>query len=358
MDKKSLATYLEQKSIQRQVKNLSFFIGFDGFTDHIYRVVKSRKSPSEYERMDHMQEFAERIMQAGGKSTNLELVLQEERLGGNGPILANSINHLGAQVSLVGALGYPKLEPLFEELSRSCKECISIAPSGITDAFEFNDGKLLLGKHTSILSLDEKTILDQIGKERLCRLLEQATIFASANWTMLFGMTAFWKLLEAQILPQCTQKPEWMFVDLADPAKRLDGDILDAMNTLTKLQKQLKVVLGLNVAEAERIAKVMKCQPSSHELCQALQIEQVVIHAIQEAEASDNKVSAKVTGPYVKKVRITTGGGDNFNAGYLLGCGLKLDLEPCLYLATYTSGYYVEHAKSPTLEELIGYLKQ
>lgn len=358
MNKNTLAELLGQKANQRQVKNLSFFIGFDGFTDSIYRVVKSRKSSSDYQCMDHMQEFAERIKQAGGKSTNLELVLQEERLGGNGPILAHAANCLGAQVSLVGALGYPSIEPLFKPLSESCKECISIAPSGKTDAFEFCDGKLLFGKHTSILSLDEKTILDHVGKERLTHLLEQSTIFASANWTMLFGMTAFWNLLEAEILPNCTQKPHWMFVDLADPAKRCDEDIKEAMNSLTKLQKQLKVVLGLNVAEAERIARVMKCQPSSQELVLALQIEQVVIHAIQEAEAATNKTSAKVTGPYVKKVSITTGGGDNFNAGYLLGCGLELDLESCLYLATYTSGFYVEHAKSPTLEELIGYLKQ
>lgn len=358
MDRESLATFLTQKDLRRQVKDLSFFIGFDGFTDNIYKVVKSRKSPTEYECIDNMQAFAERIMQAGGKSTNFELVLQEERLGGNGPILAHAANCLGTQVSLVGALGYPTIEPLFKPLSESCKKCISIAPSGVTDAYEFSDGKLLLGKHTSILSLDEKTILDRVGKDRLIRELGQSTIFASANWTMLFGMTAFWKFLESEILPQCTQKPEWMFVDLADPAKRLDEDLKEALNTLTRLQNQLKVVLGLNVAEAERIAKVMKCIPSSHQLRQALQIEQVVIHAIQEAEASDKTTSANVTGPYVKHVRLTTGGGDNFNAGYLLGCGLKLDLESCLYLATYTSGFYVENARSPTLDELISYFKR
>lgn len=346
-----------QQTSERQVKNLSFFVGFDGFTDSIYRTVKSRKSPTEYICMEHMHEFGERILQAGGKSTNIELVLQEERLGGNGPILAHALHCLGGQVSLVGALGYPAIEPLFTALASNCQECISIAPSGKTDALEFSDGKLLFGKHASILTLDDKTIVDRVGKERLVALLEQSTLFASANWTMLFGMTEFWKVLEAELLPRCKKKPEWMFVDLADPAKRLDKDILEAMNTLTKLQKQLKVVLGLNVAEAERIAQVMQCAPTAHDLCQTLTLEQVVIHARQEAFASSAEASASVTGPYVKKVSITTGGGDNFNAGYLLGCALNLDLESCLYLATYTSGYYVEHAKSPTLGELTDYLK-
>ena len=358
MNTKQLFKLLEDQATIRQVQNLSFFVGFDGFIDSIYRIVKSRKDASHFTCMTQMHEFSDRIIQAHGKSTNLELVLQEERLGGNGPILACALNQLGAPVSLVGALGYPMLEPLFQHLASRCKECISIAPSGKTDAFEFNDGKLLLGKHTSILNLDEQTILDHIGKERLIRLLETSTLFASANWTMLFGITAFWKLLEADILPKLTQKPEWMFVDLADPAKRHDSDILDAMHILSKLQKQLKVVLGLNVAEAERIAQVLKCLPNAQAICQALQIEQVVIHAIQEAEAATSSTSIKVTGPYVKQTLITTGGGDNFNAGYLLGLGLHLDLESCLYLATYTSGYYVEHGKSPTLQELSGYLKR
>ncbi len=347
---------LAHRLTTRQVHNLSFLIGFDGFIDNIYRVVESRKNAKECTFMQKMHDFSDRVIQASHKSTNIELVCEDTRLGGNGPILASSLLALGTTVSLIGALGYPKIDPIFHSLEKGCKECITVGPAGHTDALEFNDGKLLLGKHTSILTIDEHLILERVGKAKLINLLENSKIFASANWTMIFGLTAFWKLLD-ELLPTFSKKPEWMFVDIADPAKRLDSDIKEAIETLSTLQKHLKVVLGLNVAEAERVAHVMNTKPDAKSIQRALNIEQVVIHAIEEAESASSNDYAHVQGPHVKKPRITTGGGDNFNAGYMVGLGLGLNLYDCLTLATHTSGYYVEFAKSPSLHELAEYLK-
>lgn len=343
--------FLEQQTVKRQIEGLSFLVGFDGFIDSIYRVVKSRKSHQDVTYLTKMQELSDRLIQSHDKSTNFELVLQEMRLGGNGPILANALLSFGSSVSIIGALGTPEIEPLFLPLKERCKECISIAPSGKTDALEFQNGKILLGKHESLLTLDERAFIGQ----KFVELLSQTTLFACVNWTMLYGMTALWKILEAEILPTLTQKPSWMFVDLADPAKRVDEDIKEALGLLSKLQNQLKVVLGLNVAESERVAQVLHCPARAQSICHALGIEQVVVHAIESAESSDGKESQIVKGPVVVPT-ISTGGGDNFNAGYLLGCGLNLRLDECLLLATYTSGYYVKNGKSPTLSELIDFL--
>ncbi len=300
-----------------------------------------------------MKELSVRIQKAHGKSTNLELYYEESRLGGNGPIMAKALVTFGTKVSLIGALGLPKIDPLFLPLAKQCKACISISPPGHTDALEFADGKLLLGKHKSILSIDEKTILKE---PRFTKMVEEASLLAATNWTMLYGMTALWKQLGAKILPSLAKKPAWMFVDIADPAKRQDSDIKEALKVLSRLQKQLKVVLGLNVAEAERIGSVLHCRPSAQVICKKLKIEQVVIHAINDAESATCDQRAKVTGPKVSSIKITTGGGDNFNAGYTLGLLLGLSLQECLLLATHTSGYYVEYARSPTLTQLANYL--
>lgn len=343
--------FLEQQSVKKQIEELTCLVGFDGFIDSIYRVVKCRKTASAVSYMTKMEEFSDRIIQSHDKSTNLELVLQETRLGGNGPILANALITLGTQVSIIGALGTPDIDPHFLPLQECAKNCISIAPSGKTDALEFTNGKILLGKHQSLLTLDEKAFISK----KFIELLASSTLFASVNWTMLYGMTEAWKILEAEVLPTIPQKPSWMFVDLADPAKRTDDDIKEALETLGKLQNQIKVVLGLNVAEAERVAKVLHCPARAQAICHTLGLEQVVVHAIESAEASDGSSTKIVKGPVVTP-KITTGGGDNFNAGYLLGCGLNLRLEECLLLATYTSGYYVAKGKSPTMAELIGFL--
>ena len=86
-----------------------------------------------------------RLAGAAGKSTNIELVNQVTKLGGNGPIMANALASFGIAVTYIGNLGYPTLHPVFEPFAKVA-EVHSIAEPGHTDALEFEDGKIMLGK--------------------------------------------------------------------------------------------------------------------------------------------------------------------------------------------------------------------
>ncbi len=312
----------------------TILVGFDGFIDTLYRVVESRNSPKACTFMTRMEEFSRRIQQAHGKSTNLELVKEETRLGGNGPILANTLVSLGLSVHLVGTIDHP----IFEPLIKKCKSTVNLGPPGKTDAFEFTDGKILFGKHQAILSLD-------LNKVDLAPLLEKTDILAATNWTMLYGMTKLWKKLYKEIFPKLQNVPSWMFIDLADPAKRTDKDIKEALRILSKLQNYTKVVLGLNEKEAERISKALNTDCTSAAIRKKLNIEQVVIHSIKIAEAASKDETATYRGPFIKKPKITTGGGDNFNAGYIFGLSQSRSLIECLKLASHSAGYYIKHGK-------------
>ncbi len=67
-------------------------VGFDGFIDSIISVVDQRHdmSPDGYERIKTIEQFARRVGAAAGKSTNIELVVKEDRFGGNGPLMAGA----------------------------------------------------------------------------------------------------------------------------------------------------------------------------------------------------------------------------------------------------------------------------
>jgi hypothetical protein len=62
-------------------------------------------------------------------------------------------------------------------------------------------------------------------------------------------------------------------------------------------------------------------------------------------------------GPILSNPKITTGAGDHFNAGLCLGRLLRGDMETNIRLGIATSGYYVRQAHSPTLLELIEFVK-
>lgn len=343
-------------------------MGFDGFTDEILSCVKTRSDATSFEPFKTISDFATNIKEAENKSTNFELVVKQKKIGGNGPILANALASAGFAPTLIGALGIPEIEPIFYPLVEKCKKVLSIAPSGHTDAIEFADGKIMFGKHQSILEIDETLLRKHIHAATLRTIFDETDIFASVNWTMLLGMTQIWKYLAEHILPKISKKTRHLFIDLADPAKRSEEDLKEAIATLKILQNYYTTTLGLNESEALRIARLYDSQwmaPKSKEqlitTCKLIEFntgfDQIVIHTTKQAAATSNEDHAVVDGPFCKNPFLTTGGGDNFNAGFLVGQALELSLQESLLLGVATSGFYVRTGNSPTLQELVSFLR-
>ena len=57
-----------------------------------------------------------------GESSNYELVVKQQKLGGNGPIMANALASFGMNVTYIGNLGYPAIHPVFEEFAKRAEE--------------------------------------------------------------------------------------------------------------------------------------------------------------------------------------------------------------------------------------------
>ena len=148
-----------------RASRLRAFVGLDGFVDEIIHVVDKRDHAGSYQRLPTIAKLAERLAGAAGKSTNIELVNQLIKLGGNGPIMANALARLGVKVTYVGALGYPNLHPVFHEFARRA-EVHSIADPGHTDALEFDDGKLMLGKTSHLNEITWDNIQLRYGRDK------------------------------------------------------------------------------------------------------------------------------------------------------------------------------------------------
>lgn len=354
-------------SIENQDKK-QCFIGFDGFTDEILQAVDQRQSPTSFQPMKSIRQLGERILKAAGKSGNIELVLQKKKIGGNGPILANALLEGGHRITYAGAIGEEgKIEPLFEELASRCEVVYPLGKSAHSDALEFHDGKIILGKLDPLMDLSYEKILLHIPKETLIQHLSECALFVSANWTMIPQMTTIWKKLHQEILPALpVNKNRWLFIDLADPAKRSDHDLQEALQALQKFQEKFQVIFGLNVAEATRIGQILGIRATGEKreeienlgksIAQKTGFSQIVIHTKTFATACTIEKTTWVETPYVKNPIISTGAGDNFNAGYCNGLLFGFSIEEALVLAVATAGYYVRKGKSPTIKELSQFL--
>jgi hypothetical protein len=348
------------------------FIGFDGFTDDIVAAVQERLSPTEYRPFPTISIFGKKICEAEGKSCNIELVPLQQKIGGNSAILANALIEGGHKITLAATIGMEgQLEPLFAPLLNRCYEVIPLGPSGHSDAIEFRDGKVIFGKMTPLLHLTLDAILQKIPKEEWRAIFSRSHLIVNANWTMTPVMNTFWHYLLEVVLPSLRPSDPlpYFFVDLADPAKRSDGDILTALDSLKRLGSHFRLILGLNKSEAMRLlsltCKEMKIDAietagdavhAAKLLKQKLGLYMVLIHCSRFAVASDS--GAYVETIFCENPAITTGAGDHFNAGFCNGLLYNLPLFDCLATAVATAGYYVRNGKTPTIPDLSGYLEE
>jgi sugar/nucleoside kinase (ribokinase family) len=345
---------------------MTAFVGFDGFVDDILHVVDKRENAERYLRLPTISQLAERLAIAAGKSTNIELVSQITKLGGNGPIMANALASFGLKVTYLGNLGYPSLHPVFADFAKRA-DVHSIAEPAYTNALEFQDGKIMLGKLESLKQVNWQNIQERFGREKFTSHLGTADLVGFVNWTMLTSMSDLWASLQKEVCPTMKGPRRKLFVDLADPEKRTAEDIARALELITGFQQYFDVILGLNEKEGHEIGKSLGLKTDCRtpedllKLCREIhlhiRVETMVIHPTAYALASGPDGAFIVEGPFTPKPKITTGAGDHFNSGFCLGKLLGLSSEKALLSGVTTSGYYVRTGQSPTTVDLVNMMR-
>ena len=345
---------------------LTAFVGLDGFVDEILHVVDKRENAEKYERLPTISKLAERLAAAAGKSTNIELVNKFTKLGGNGPIMANALASFGVKVTYLGTLGYPTLHPVFQAFAQRA-EVHSIADPGFTDALEFDDGKVMVGKHYTLKEMTWRNIQDRFGADKFAANLQGADLVGFVNWTMLPYMSDLWSSLLSELCPALVGPRRKLFFDLADPEKRTKQDILRALELIVSFEKYFDVILGLNEKEAGEIGEVLGLKGPDGgpkdlarltlEIHGRIPVDTLVVHPVSYALAAGGGKVSVVEGAFTPKPMITTGAGDHFNSGFCLGKLLGLDNELSVLTGVTTSGHYVRTGQSPGIADLVTMLR-
>lgn len=345
-------------------------VGFDGFVDNIIDVVDKRRSAEDYDDVRTIAELGARISAAAGLSANIELVVTQTKIGGNGPIMAHAMLGYGADLAYVGVIGEgDQVDPVFQPLADGAREVVGLGGPAVTDALEFTDGKLMLGKMTPMNAVTYDNLRSGVGDERLRRLLGGARAVASVNWTMSMGMTEIWRGLARDVLPGLRDDRPFWFVDLADPAKRTAEDLRAALDAIGELQAHCDVVLGLNGSECRQLLELYgeswqgdperttEAERGAAVLRERLGLSWVMVHLVGSAACAWDGGATRAEGFRCGDPVITTGAGDHFNAGFLSALVAGLPPDDCLLLGGATSGAYVRSGRSPARADVAAFLR-
>ena len=347
------------------------FVGLDGFVDEVVHVVKRRYDAKRYDRVLTLREYGNMIAGASGLSLNVEIETVLRKLGGNGPIFALGLKKYGADVTYIGCIGEGAPDPVFRELTDG-GVAIAVANPGRTDAMEFEDGKIIRGKLSSINSLSWEMIAENMPVEEFAACMDRAGLISFNNWTMILRMNDIWKHILDEAVPAMRESPRGkvMFFDLADPEKRSEEHILEALSLIKRFKAEgFDTVLGLNRKEACEIIEIIKgskiedyraadLKALCGQLSEYMDIDCMIVHPVENAACIKDGKYYSVDGPYCAKPVLTTGAGDNFNAGFIYGYVNRLDIQDCLYLGVMSSGFYVRYGRSPDIEEIREFIEQ
>lgn len=332
--------------------------GFDGFVDSIVKVVNTKTDDGDAVFFETIKEFGGYISGKSGSGFSLESEELFQKLGGNMPIMANAMAQLGTAVDCIGALGLPAVHAAFSDMSPGCT-LHSFTNPGFTTAMEFTDGKIMLAQMTDLNRADWETIRETIGLQKLQEIFGPADLICLVNWSEPEHSNNMWQGLLDDVLTDAASREKQFFVDLSDFSKRSADVIRSALELIKQFGHHGKVTLSLNRNEAGILYKILKDDSLPEELqiigamlYPILGVAALIIHTSKMSLIWDATGCYSDKPQFIAKPTISTGAGDNFNAGFCIAQLLRLDAEQSLVLANSTSHCYIKTGFSPSLTVL------
>lgn len=345
------------------------FVGFDGFVDKIKRAVKARQETGTVY-FESIREFSERISLASGKSGQIQMDIQRTKLGGNAPILSDTLGKLGIQTFCLGSMGYPKQNDVFSGMS-ALSETISVLEPGHSDAVEFSDGKIIFSELEMFDNYNWAHIRKTAGLERLQKAVSESSLLAFVDWANLPHASDIWKGMLNDVIKPSGRKNFLFLFDLCDPSKKTTGQIDEVLDLIGCFSLYGSVMLGLNENETRKLwssvnridfsdmrnqNKIPPVLEAGDFLYKMMDIESLLVHPVDRSILFQQHATIELPGRLVTKPRVQTGGGDNLNAGYCLGWLSGYTSPQCMLLGMVASGAYIENGTSPDRQDLHRYL--
>jgi hypothetical protein len=265
-------------------------------------------------------------------------------------------------------MGYPQKHEIFSTMN-PLSQAISVLDPGLSDAIEFDDGKLIFSELEIFDKYTWKYIVDSAGIDKITSAISESTLLAFVDWANLPHASDIWEGILEDIIKPSKRKDFLFFFDLCDPSKKTTEQIDEVLDLISAFSGYGKVTLGLNENETLKIYAALRgidfSADSTHipavrqagdALYKSMNIDALLVHPIDRTILFQQHETVELEGRFVTKPKVLTGGGDNLNAGYCLGLLSGFSSSQCMLLGMAASGAYIENGVSADLQGIIQYL--
>ncbi|TXT58177.1 MAG: putative Sugar or nucleoside kinase, ribokinase family [Promethearchaeota archaeon] len=361
------------KRFKDKINSKKCFLGFDGYIDSLYSLVKSRTSLNKWKRMENLSTFGNYISNIAGSSGNIERILKRKTSGGFAVNTSKALSALDVKINLVAAMGFPKIKEVFRPLlSNKTINFISFSNPGETVGLEFDDGKLLLPDFSNIMNISWRLLMKRVGTENLISFIYDSELMGFGHWAPLPHMDDIWQHLLDDIFPSIENlNHKLFFVDLADIKKRSAENILTMLKLLRKINDQIPVLLSLNDQEAIDITKALNrvkwinstdneykdFTDTGKKINQEINLSYLVIHSPHFATISlQDGNHYWITEGFTSQPKYTTGAGEYFHSGATIALSCGMSPAESLLFGNALTAIFVRSGKAPDFTQLVQFI--
>ena len=351
-------------NLDGKLSDISAVAGFDGFIDIITRPIACGDGGTPKKYYNDIEEFSSFISKRRGISSSIELDKLDCKIGGNAPIYANALGSLGVPTTCIGAFGYPEAGNIFKSMSKNCK-IIPVAEPGTCTAIEFTDGKLMLALNGEINSMTWDMICRRAGMEKLINAFTESGLIGLFNWSETPLADDIWNGILKDIVPNMGKDKQFLF-DFSDCARRKTKEIRSMLRIVKAFGTRFPITVSLNENEAQAVFEALDIHgeeslsersDGGRQFREKISARNIVFHFNHYTLGFTQGGACRYDTYKIRDPAITTGAGDNFNAGLSLGLLLGLPLMDAMMIASSTSSYYVAYGNSPDLSDLLNFIK-
>ncbi|MFB6074741.1 MAG: PfkB family carbohydrate kinase [Haloarculaceae archaeon] len=338
--------------------------GFDGYLDRVREVVADRQDAGSYEALATLAGFSERVADSveTGSSLTFEWLQDGSRTGGHTCHLGRAFGKWGFEPVLVGTYGDPVREQFAAEFGDY--ELHTLGAPGVTDAVEFDDGKLMLSEIGDQMDLDWATVTEGVGRDLLVDRLDGAALLGTGYWSEVPALPDVYEGLR-DLWPEVESPPEHLLIDTGDVRKLDPENIAAGRAAISRLEEVADVVVSANRAETRLLAETVAgadpdADPAAHARAvrEELDVTMVAGHGVDRSVVATADGTVGVDVPTVSDPELTTSSGDHFNAGLALGLVEGLAPAPAVVVGNAVAGLFVRSGQPPSLDEVREFVGQ
>lgn len=353
-----------RSELPAEPSEVSAVVGFDGYIDHIRRLVGERKSPRVYDEIEEFDTVRGMFTRATAaeKTLQFEWVESERLPGGHTAHVGQSFTELGYDLQLLGYFGQPmraEFEAAFPEAS-----LLSLGQPTVTEYLQFEDGKILFTESRTHQALNWETLCEYVPLEDMVGYLDGTDIVSIGGWPLIPEISTIWEGLGEQVYPRLDSPPSDLLVMVGETDRLRETTLRSHLESLETLDDRIPVTVVTTGEQSVHLGEVLlgstggqQSLPSlATELREAISVTRLAITSSHESVLATGGDAFRVRAPSVQNPAEEGTFEDHFTAGVALGLAEGVSEASALVLGSAFGGYFKQYQETPTFDQLASFL--